>query len=97
MVRYIGLFKFTEQGIKIVSETISRADAFKKAAQKAGAAVKSVYWTVGRYDGVIVFEAPDEQTAMGLLTKLGAAGNVRTETLRAFERGEMETILSKAR
>jgi len=97
MVRYIALFNFTEQGIKNVSETINRADAFQKAAQKAGAAVKGLYWTVGRHDGILVFEAPDEQTAMALLTKLGSSGNVRTETLRAFDRGEMESILSKAR
>lgn len=97
MVRYIALFKFTDQGMKNISETIGRAESFQKAAQKVGASVKAQYWTTGRYDGALVLEAPDEQTAVALLTKLGSMGNVRTQTLRAFDRAEMEPILAKSR
>ena len=97
MVRYLALFQFTEHGIKNVSETINRAEAFQKAAQKVGASVKAQFWTVGAYDGALVLEAPDEQTAAALFTKLGSLGNVRTQSLRAFDRTEMESILAKGR
>jgi uncharacterized protein with GYD domain len=97
MVRYIVLVNFTEQGMKHISETLNRAETFAKSAQKAGASVKVQYWTVGAFDGVLVLEAPDEQTAAALMTKLGSLGNVHTQSLRAFDRGEMEGILGKIR
>lgn len=97
MVRYIVLLDQTQQGIAKISETISRADAFSKAAQKAGVSIKSQYWTSGGHDGVLVLEGADEQVISALLLKLGSEGNVRTHTLRAFDRTEMEAILSKSR
>ena len=97
MVRYLVLLNFTEQGMKNIGETLSRSDAFGKSAQKAGAAVKAQYWTTGAFDGALLLEAPDDPTAAALLAKLGSLGNVRTQTLRAFDRGEMESILGKMR
>lgn len=97
MVRYIVLLDQTQQGIAKISDTISRADAFSKAAQKAGVSIKSQYWTSGGHDGVLVLEGPDEQVVSALLLKLASEGNVRTRTLRAFDRTEMEAILSKSR
>ena len=97
MVRFLSLFTFTDQGAKKIAETAERAEAFQKLAQKAGATVKALYWTVGDCDGAVVLEAPDEQTALGLLAKLAALGNVRTHTMRAFDRGEIEPILAKAK
>jgi len=97
MVRYIVLLDQTQQGIAKISDTISRADAFAKAAQKAGVSIKAQYWTSGSHDGVLVLEGPDEQVVSALLLKLGSEGNVRTHALRAFDRTEMEAILSKSR
>lgn len=97
MVRYIVLVNFTEQGMKHISETLNRSETFAKLAQKSGASIKAQYWTVGAFDGALVLEAPDEQTAAALLAKLGSAGNVHTQSLRAFDRGEMEGILGKIR
>ena len=97
MVRTLVLFQFTEQGIRNFAETESRAQAFAKAAEKAGASVKAQYWTLGAYDGALVLESPDEQTAAGLLMKLGSLGNVRTQTLRAFDRSEIGAVVAKAR
>jgi uncharacterized protein with GYD domain len=97
MVRFIVLFDFTQQGIAKVSDTLSRSEAFNKMAQKAGVSVKSQYWTLGGHDGAVVLEGPDEPAVMALLLKLGADGNVRTHSLRAFDRGEMEAILAKPR
>ena len=97
MVRFLSLFNFTDQGARKFSETAERADAFQKLAQKVGATVKALYWTVGSYDGAVVLEAPDEQTAISLLAKLASLGNVRTHSMRALDRSEMEPILAKAR
>ena len=97
MVRYLSLFSFTEQGAKKITDTVERAEAFAKLAQKSGATVKAFYWLVGDFDGALVLEAPDEQTAIGLLAKLAGLGNVRTHTMRAFDKADMEPILAKAR
>lgn len=97
MVRFVSLFNFTEKGIAKFADTVSRAETFTKDAQKAGVKVTALYWTVGVHDGVVVLEAPDEQTAMALLLKLGANGYVRTQTLRAYDRTEMEPIVAKAK
>ena len=95
MATYIILANFTEQGIRNVKDSPRRADALRDMAQKAGATVKEVYWTLGAHDIVTVVEAPDDiaVTALGLST--GALGNVRTQTLRAFSKEEMTTILGK--
>ena len=95
MATYIILANFTEQGIRNVKDTPNRADAFKDMARKAGITVKEQYWTLGAHDIVAIVEAPDDiaVTAVGLST--GALGNVRTQTLRAFSKTEMATILGK--
>jgi uncharacterized protein with GYD domain len=63
MATFITLVNFTEQGIKSVKESPKRAEAFKAMAAKAGASVKSMYWTLGHYDLVATIEAPDTATA----------------------------------
>ena len=97
MATYITLFSWTEQGIRGVKDTVKRAAKFNAAIKKAGGKVKDIYWTMGRHDGVIVYDAPDDETATALMIGGGAQGNVRTETLRAFDQRAMKKILSKAR
>jgi uncharacterized protein with GYD domain len=97
MATYIVLGNFTDQGIKTVRETTHRAEAVEAAARKAGLTMKQTYWTLGSHDIVAIFEAPDDtaMTAFGL--SIGAAGNIRTQTLRGFDRGEMNAILAKVK
>jgi uncharacterized protein with GYD domain len=95
MPTFISLFGWTDQGIKNVKDTTKRADAFKAAVKKAGGNVREVYWTMGRYDGVIIFDAPDAETATAVLMSAGSLGNVRSETLRAFSEQEVQKILAK--
>jgi len=95
MATYIALTKFTDQGIRGVKDTVKRAEAFKEAAKKSGVTVKDIYWTLGRYDIVTIVEAADDLAATALALSLGAAGNLHTETLRAFGPGEMKQILEK--
>jgi uncharacterized protein with GYD domain len=92
---FITTIKFTEQGIKGIDETTKRAAAVKASAKKMGVKVTNIYWTLGNHDGVVIFEAPDDETATALLLNVGAMGNVHTTTVRAFTAAEMDKILSK--
>ena len=57
-----------------------------------GVKVTNIYWTLGDHDGVLIFEAPDDETATTLLLHLGAMGNVHTTTVRAFTAAEMDKM-----
>lgn len=94
MVRFLVLLNYTPQGISKVAETVSRAERFDAAAKKAGVTVKSQYWTSGAHDGAMVLEAADERALAALLLTLASEGNVRTQTLRAFDRADMKGILA---
>ena len=93
MATFITTIHFTEQGIKAVRDTCGRAAAFKAAAKKMGVKVSGMYWTLGGFDGVIVFEAADEETATAAMLHLSSLGNIRTQTARAFDAAEMQKIL----
>ena len=89
MVAYVVLGNFTDQGIRNAKESPKRADAFKAMAKTFGVTVKEILWTQGRYDIVTIVDAPDELSFLSLTLSLGALGNVRTESLRAFSADEM--------
>jgi len=95
MVTYVVLAKFTDQGIRAAKDSPKRANAFMEMAKTFGVTVKELMWTQGRYDVVAIIEAPDEPSAMSLNLSLGALGNVRTETLRAFTADDMTNIIGK--
>jgi uncharacterized protein with GYD domain len=95
MLTYVGLYKWTDQGIKNVKETTKRAAAAEAAAERAGGRIITLLWTQGQYDVVSIAEFPDEDTAMAFTVSLASLGNVTTETLRAFTAADVERILSK--
>jgi uncharacterized protein with GYD domain len=92
MARYVSLLKWTDQGIRSVKDTVSRAQTARQAFEAAGGRFVDVYWTLGEYDVVLVFEAPDDETAIQLALSLGMKGNVRSTTMRAFGEQEMARI-----
>src|SRR5262249_54399979 len=95
MATYITTVRFTGQGFKGIQETTKRAAAFRAAARKLGAKVTDVYWTLGAFDGLLVLEAPDDETVTAALLHLGSLGNVQTTTVRAYGAAEMDRILAK--
>lgn len=97
MTRYITLYQFTDQGIKNFQGTVERSKEATAGVAKMGGKILSVHWTIGPYDLVSVSEFPDEETATAFTLKLGAAGNVRTTTMRAFDADEMTRIIAKAK
>lgn len=95
MATYIALTNFTDQGVRSVKDTTKRADAVRAMGKKYGVSVKEIYWTLGKYDLVAIFEAPDDLSITAFGLALGSAGNVRTQTLRAFGKEEMNQVLAK--
>jgi len=93
MPSYVGLVKLTDQGIRNVKDTTKRAKSFREMAEKAGVKVKEILWTLGRYDLVLVVDAPNDETMTRLALALGMLGNAKTETLKAFSAQEMDQIL----
>ena len=96
MPTYVCLFDWTDQGIRNARDTVDRVDRASELAQrKYGVELGQIYWTVGPHDLVGVFEAPDDQSLSAFLLELASAGNVRSTTLRAYEREEMAGILDR--
>jgi uncharacterized protein with GYD domain len=93
MSSYIWLVNWTDQGIRNVKETTNRAKSFKEMAEKMGVNVKEILWTMGRYDLVLVLDAPNDETISRLALGLGMGGNAKTETLKAFSAQAMDQIL----
>lgn len=93
MPAYITLANFTDQGARNIKESPDRYEAFRAAAEAAGVSIKSVHWTTGAYDLVIVAEGP-EDAMMTLAMKTAALGNVRTQTLRGFNVTEMRKLVA---
>ena len=93
MPTYIALANYTQKGIENIKESPKRLDAFKEALKKAKGELKSFHLTMGRYDIVVTYELPDDEAAARVALTLGAVGNIRTETLRAFTEGEFRSIV----
>ena len=94
MPTYVVLLNFTDEGISTVKETIQRADSAAELAHQHGGNLQ-VYWTVGSYDLVGILEAPDDESATAFLLKIGMRGHVRTTTLRAYDREQMQGIIER--
>jgi uncharacterized protein with GYD domain len=96
MPTYVTLIRFTEQGASSFKDTQKRAAAFKEAAARGGVTVREQLWTLGAYDGLLVLDAPDEQTVTAAMLGLSSVGNVRTQTMRAFDESEIGEIVRRA-
>ncbi|GGC98166.1 GYD domain-containing protein [Undibacterium terreum] len=95
MVTYISLAKFTDQGMRTVKDTTKRADMAKELSGKFGVKMTHIYWTMGEYDMVSITEAEDDAAITAFGYALSANGNVRFSALKAYNRDEVNKILSK--
>ena len=93
MIRYLTMLQFTDQGAQNVDKSVQRASDFGKSVSDAGGKLVLQVWTVGQYDGCVVFEVPDETVGSSLLIKLAKNGNVRTQTMRCYDNQEFEMVL----
>jgi uncharacterized protein with GYD domain len=92
---YIALVTFTDQGVRYIKQTTERSKGLINAAANLGIKIKDIYWTMGTYDAVFTAEAPDDETMTAFAANVGALGNIRTQTMRAFSADEMNKILTK--
>ncbi len=95
MPNYVVLYRFTEQGRKNVKESVRRAAEVRKQNEARGFKVLGHYWTQGRYDLVAVVDAPSDEAMVAGLFGIAEAGNVASETLRAYTAEEMQKLLAK--
>jgi len=95
MSRYITLIRFTDQGARAIKKSAARAAGFRKVAERAGITVEAQYWTTGAYDGILILSANSEEKVLHYLTELAAAGNVRPETMQAFDAKQFGALTGK--
>jgi len=95
VAHYISLMRWTTAGRAGLPAWRDRVEDGERLIEEAGGKLVGVRVTLGRYDVVEVFDAPDDETALEIVTKLGQAGGEDTETLRAFTREEAEEIIRK--
>jgi len=95
MATYISLSSFTDQGIKTIKDSPKRAEAVRALAKKFGCEMTQLYWTLGQYDLVAIIDAPDDTSGTAFALAVGAQGNIRGQTLRAFSGNEIGEIVGK--
>lgn len=94
MPTYIVLQEFTQAGAENIEESPDRLDDAKALAESMGCTVRDFYLTFGDYDSVVVVEAPDDETMAQLALRVGQAGAVATETLKAFTEDEYREVIA---
>jgi uncharacterized protein with GYD domain len=94
MATYVTLCRYTEQGFKNIKESPSRLEKAKQAFKSLGGELKSFHLVQGRYDAIVISEAPNDEVATKFALATGSQGNVRTETMRAFTEEEYRKIIS---
>ena len=94
MAYYISLVRLTDQGIRTVREVPQRIANAERMFQQYGVKLAQIYLTMGRYDYVAIMEADSDEAATKAALALGALGNVRTETLRAYGRDEVGPLIA---
>ena len=95
MAKYVVLMNWTDQGVKAAKDTVNRFHQATSMVESMGGKIETCLWTVGGYDLIAIAEAPDDETLSAILLTLAGGGNLRTQTLRAFDEHEMEQILGK--
>ena len=94
MPTYVTLFRWTGKGIENVKDSPARLEKVKAAAKAAGGQVKAFYMTMGRYDGLLLTEAPNDEAYAKMILGIGSSGNVSTETMKAFTEEEYRKVIA---
>jgi len=95
MSKYISLVKYTPKGVENVKDSPSRLDAVKQLCESMDARVEGFYLTMGRYDMILIMDAPNAETAAKIIFQITSQGSVSTETLPAFSEEEYRKIISE--
>ncbi len=90
---YINLINYTDQGLRNIKKSANRADVARQMAEELGGEVRQFYLTMGNYDIVAITEFPDDATAATFVLRIGALGNVKATTLKAFQEDAFRMIV----
>jgi len=95
MPTYITLYKLTDQGIKNIKDAPGRVEEAIKGFESMGGKLIGFYAVMGEYDYVAIGEIPSDESAMAFALGLGSGGNVRSTSLKAFNKKEFAEIVKK--
>jgi uncharacterized protein with GYD domain len=96
MPLYVTLYKLTDQGRKTIKDSPKRLrETTARVEKMAGVKILQALYTSGRYDLVVVSEAPNEQAANTAVLAIMIAGNVVGETLHAYTVDEIDKVVAK--
>jgi uncharacterized protein with GYD domain len=90
---YIAMLNYTEKGIQSIKDLPKRVEKAREVMGRSGVKMTALYLTMGRYDAVSIFDAPDDAAVAKVLLGIAGFGNVRTETMRAFDEAEANAIV----
>jgi uncharacterized protein with GYD domain len=97
MPNYVMLANWTDQGLRSIEESPKRIDTARKSLEEMGGRFLSVFITLGRYDLIITYDAPDDAVAARFTLLLGKLGNVRTESMKAFPEEAYRQVVNTLR
>ena len=92
---FICSLNWTEQGIRSVKDSPKRAQAAQELAKKVGVTIKDIYLTSGDSDLVLILDTPNGDNVAKFALSLGAQGNVRTKTARAWSQADFQKLVSE--
>jgi uncharacterized protein with GYD domain len=94
MPKYILLVNWTEQGIRNIKDSARRLDAGRELAKQHGCILENFFMTMGAFDNVAIIEAPNDESVAKYVLRLGAQGNLRSVTLKAFPEDSYRAIIA---
>ena len=95
MATYLVLWNWTEQGLRSFKDSPKRVEAFEQLVKKNGGRVVQFLYTIGKYDGATIIEAPSDEAFLKIALNLGSLGNVRTTTLKAWSASEAAKVINQ--
>lgn len=94
MPTYVILYNLTEQGIKNAKQAPARIKGLAERLESRGGKLIGWYLLMGQYDAIAIVQVPNDEALAAAMLTIGAEGNVRTMTSRAFTLDEFEKIAS---
>ena len=95
MPTYVFLANLTDQGLRQIEGTTTRAQTTEEVIARHGGTTRDILWTQGRFDVVMTADAPDDEAAAAMSLEIGREGFLRIETLRAYSATEVDGILGR--
>lgn len=93
MPMYISLMNYTDQGLRTIKKSTNSVDSAREMAEELGGNIDQIYLTMGNYDVVAIADFPDDATAATFVLRMGALGNVKATTLKAFQEDAFKMIV----